>query len=318
LRNDALRDTVYTDVTNPRQHPMSNRILILTLALLLPAAAGAQDQDTDAQYLRLARDDTGAPAALQAPIVHFEPASGRPRRLSVDLVGAIHVGDASYYAALNERFADYDAVLYELVAPEGARPSPNAAPGNLLSSLQLGITNLLDLSFQLDEIDYTAPNFVHADLTPAALTQSMSERGESTFTYLSRLFTASVDEDTLQAAAEGPGLLATLFSPDRPRLLKTMIASSILDVGMFSRIIEGDSGSSLVADRNAKAVAVLADRIEAGDRQIAIFYGVAHLPDLALRLETDIGLERRDTDWIDAWDLRAEPSTAGDRAQAPQ
>ena len=44
------------------------------------------------------------------------------------------------------------------------------------------------------------------------------------------------------------------------------------------------------------------------DRHIAIFYGLAHLPDLARRLESDIGLTRRDANWIDAWDLRADPS----------
>ena len=294
---------------------MSNRTLslILALCLLLPAGAGAQSADPEEEYLRLERDETGASVSLQAPILAFEPPDGEPQGLRVDLVGAIHIGDPSYYAALNERFAGYDAVLYELVAPEGARPRPNAAPGNLVSGMQLGITRLLDLSFQLDEIDYTLPNFVHADLTPRELAQSMSERGESTFTYLSRLFTGSADDYALEAAAaDGPGILATLFSPDRPRLLKTLMASSMLDVESFSRMIEGESGSALVGARNARALEVLADRIRGGDRRIAIFYGVAHLPDLAQRLESDIGLTRRAASWIDAWDLRADASNRGE------
>ena len=87
-----------------------------------------------------------------------------------------------------------------------------------------------------------------------------------------------------------------------------MLASSLLDVEMFSLILEGDSGSSLVADRNARAIAVLEDRIRAGDRRIAIFYGVAHLPDLAQRLTSDFDLTHQGTDWIDAWDLRAAPA----------
>jgi hypothetical protein len=292
---------------------MSNRTLILALCLLLPAGASAQAADPNEEYLRVERDETGAAVSLQAPILSFEPADGDLQGLRVDLVGAIHIGDASYYAALNQRLAGYDAVLYELVAPEGARPRPNTAPGNLVSGMQLGITRLLDLSFQLDEIDYTLPNFVHADLTAGELAQSMSERGESTFTYLSRLFTASADDYALQAAvAEGPGILATLFSPDRPRLLRNLMASSMLDVASYSRIIEGESGSALVGARNARALRVLADRIRGGDRQIAIFYGVAHLPDLAQRLESDIGLRRRAASWIDAWDLRADTSNRGE------
>jgi len=288
---------------------MFNRILILALTLLLPAAAGAQAKDPESDYLRIAKDSTGAPVALQAPIVSFEPADGEPGGLRVDLVGAIHVADANYYASLNDRFAGYDAVLYELVAPEGARPTPNAEPTNIVSGLQMGITQLLDLHFQLDDIDYTRPNFVHADLTPEALAQSMSDRNESVLTYLSRILTASVDEGALASPnIGGPALLAILFSPDRARMLKVLFATSMLDVETFSRIIEGETGSSLVGERNARAVAVLAQRIRRGDRHIAIFYGVAHLPDMARRLETDMGLTRRGISWVDAWDLRAKPA----------
>lgn len=288
---------------------MQKRTLILALTLLLPAAVSAQAPDPDDEYLRLTRDQAGAPATLQTPIFTFEAEESEPQSLSVDLVGAIHVADASYFEALNDRFTGYDAVLYELVAPEGARPRPNAAPGNLISGMQMGITRLLDLSFQLDEIDYAVANFVHADLTPEAMTERRSERGETPFTYLSRLLTAPMDDEAIQsAAAEAPGIFELLFSPDRPRLLKTLMARSMLDVETFSRIIDGESGSSLVADRNARAIDVLKDRIRAGDRQIAIFYGVAHLPDLAERLRSDVGLTHRHTIWIDSWNLQADPS----------
>ena len=284
---------------------MSNRSHILALVLLLPAAVVAQPAAPKGEYLRLVENDSGEAVSLQAPIVSFEPVDGEPEGLRVDLVGAIHVADASFYSTLNERFTGYDAVLYELVAPEGASPQPNAAPRNVVSGLQMGITRLLDLTFQLDQVDYSQANFVHADLTPEALAQSMSDRGESIMTYLSRLLTASADQESMPlAAVGGGGMLAILFSPDRARLLKTLFARSILDIENFSRIIEGESGSSLVGARNARAVEVLKDRIRRGDRHIAIFYGVAHLPDLASRLESDIGLTESGVSWIDAWDLQ--------------
>lgn len=292
---------------------MEMRSPILLLALLLPLAAGAQgtsSQDSSApgpdhEYIRIEKDATGAPASLQTPIIAFEPADGEPGGLHVDLVGAIHIADASYYQALNERFEDYDAVLYELVAPEGARPLPNAEPGNIVSSAQVGMTELLGLTFQLDEIDYTRPNFVHADLTPEALAQSMTDRGESVFGYLSRLFAASMSGDVLQnaPAVNGPGLLAMLFSPDRARLLKVTFASEMLDVEGFARAIEGEEGSSLIGARNERAISVLEDRIRLGDRHIAIFYGVAHLPDMASRLESEAALKRQGVTWVGAWDL---------------
>ena len=91
---------------------------------------------------------------------------------------------------------------------------------------------------------------------------------------------------------------------DSMRLLKIMMASSMLDIETFSRIIDGDNGSALVAARNAHAVGVLQERIAEGDRQIAIFYGAAHLPDFVDRLISEVGLQPLRTDWVDAWDLR--------------
>lgn len=297
---------------------MVKRSPLLLFAVLLPAAVGAQDASSndpaqpgpDHEYIRLAMDATGAPASLQTPIIAFEPADGEPRDLHVDLIGAIHIADASYYRALNERFGDYDAVLYELVAPEGARPVPNAETDNIVSAAQVGMTDLLSLTFQLDEIDYTRPNFVHADLTPEALAQSMSDRGESVFGYLSRLFTASMRGEVLQnaPAVGGPGLIAMLLSPDRGRLLKVTLATELLDVEGFTRAIEGEDGSSLIGERNERAITVLEDRIRLGDRHIAIFYGVAHLPDMASRLESEVAMKRLGVTWIDAWDLRASRS----------
>ncbi|MDA1178761.1 MAG: hypothetical protein O2931_08195, partial [Planctomycetota bacterium] len=61
------------------------------------------------------------PIALDTAIVSFEPAvvdGSKPQGagVRVDLVAAVHVGERSYYDVLNRRFADYDVVLYELVA----------------------------------------------------------------------------------------------------------------------------------------------------------------------------------------------------------
>ena len=39
----------------------------------------------------------------------------------VTLVGVTHIGDAGYYDALGELLAGFDVVLYESVAPDGAR-----------------------------------------------------------------------------------------------------------------------------------------------------------------------------------------------------
>jgi len=91
----------------------------------------------------------------------------------------VHIADQSYYDQLNREFADYDVVLYELVAPPGAKiPKPGSAKGGSpLSFMQRTMKDMLDLEFQLDTIDYEAKNLVHADMSPEEFAESMKRKG---------------------------------------------------------------------------------------------------------------------------------------------
>ena len=268
-----------------------------------PPAAASPASD----YLRLGRDDAGVAVSLQTSIVRFVPAANAgPAGLTVDLVGAIHIADVTYYEELNARFRDYDAVLYELVAPEGTRvPHGGVEGGGLLSGFQGGLAGVLGLSFQLDHVDYTRPNLIHADLSPEDISRTMADRGETVLDYIARLFTMSMSEYARDPmGVRSMGLIAAFFSADRERLLKAQVAPMMLDMESVTAAFEGEDGSILVSERNKRAVSVLEERIELGDRRIAIFYGAAHMKDMAGQIEARLGLRQDDTVWIDAWDLR--------------
>ncbi|HSJ02427.1 MAG TPA: hypothetical protein VK956_08245, partial [Verrucomicrobium sp.] len=64
---------------------------------------------TQTDFVRFVEDDTGA--RLQTGIATYRNKEG----VTVDLVGAIHIADATYFEELNEAFKGYDAVLYEMV-----------------------------------------------------------------------------------------------------------------------------------------------------------------------------------------------------------
>jgi hypothetical protein len=137
-------------------------------------------------FLRITRDAARKPMALETAIATYvespesAAAAGRTEPLTVDLIGAVHLGSRQYYNTLNRLFADYDAVLYELVAPDNARvPKPGRKPSGAIGNAQHGLTKMLGLEFQLDQIDYTAKNFVHADLSPKEFDAAMAKRGES-------------------------------------------------------------------------------------------------------------------------------------------
>jgi hypothetical protein len=286
-------------------------------ALALAAASGAHAQvappdtsaatpvDNDA-YIRVAKDETGRSVALQTAIASFEPSRESRNGLRVDLVAAVHVADAAYYEELNRRFQGYDSVLYELVAPEGTRvPAGGRARGGFLTGAQVAMTQLLDLTFQLDGVDYTPANFIHADLSPEAVAQSMEENGESVSQYFAKAFALAMSEQARDPyGLQDIGLLAALFSNDRARLLKSQFATAMLDMEGLAFVIEGEDGSTLLGKRNSRAIDVLETRIEEGDRHIAIFYGAAHMTDMARQLAMRLGLARGDVVWLDAWDLR--------------
>jgi hypothetical protein len=119
------------------------------------------------KFIRVRRNAKEKPLAMETAVVRYISAD-RPG-VTVDLVGAIHIGDKTYYDELNKLFEGYEVVLYELVAPEGTRvPKEGRERGNAhpVAALQNGMGAMLELEHQLDRVDYTKENFVHADMSP--------------------------------------------------------------------------------------------------------------------------------------------------------
>ncbi len=279
------------------------------------AAEAKTVRQEEAEFLRLSRDGAREPLSLDTSIVEYlEPAeaaarAGRRLPLQVDLVAAVHVGGRSYYETLDRLFKHYDAVLYELVAPENARvPRPGGKPTGAIGSAQQGLTKLLGLEFQLEAIDYAAPNFVHADLSPKEFDAAMAKRGESWWSMFMKLMQESMARaNTRKAPASDVGvgdLFGILFGSDREVRLRRIMAEQFTDMDVLTAAFGGDDGSTLITDRNAAAIDVLRDQIARGHKRIAIFYGAAHMDDFDRRLQEDFGLQPGETIWLEAWDLR--------------
>jgi hypothetical protein len=270
------------------------------LVFVLATPVQADDATT---FVRVTEDHQDRPLALQLAIASYSPRTGRDIR--VDLISAIHIGDREYYAGLNDRFSNYDTLLYELIAPKDVVVSErDSERSGIISSTQIMMKNMLDLSFQLDEIDYAASNFVHADLTPTELSQSMEDRGESLYVYFWRLFYASVNEYAKDPLGiKDIQMLSAMLSPDSDNAFKVMLAYEMTDLDRLRDILGDDAESAVIGARNQRAIDVLRSRLDAGEKRIAIFFGVAHMPDLEQRMIDQLDLVYLDTTWIDAWRL---------------
>lgn len=256
-------------------------------------------------YLRLTLDDDKEPATLDTAIVSFVKNRDDGGKVQVDLIGAIHVADKSYFEALNKRFKKYDAVLYELVAPENANvPQPGRGSGSAIGGLQVGMTAMLELAFQLDHIDYAAKNLVHADMTPDEFSATMKKRNESFLGMFARMMGRSFAQQAKDPVGSGDlQVLAAMLAEDRAFRLKRIMAQQFANMEGELAPFGGPQGSTIITERNKKALTVLARELEAGRKKVAIFYGAGHLADFEERLIDEFGMKRGKTKWLQAWSL---------------
>jgi hypothetical protein len=290
----------------------TSMLVLILLSLFISAAYSVAPEPLDKQpdqYIRMAEDGE----SLQVALVRFKPRSGE-RNWYVDLVSAVHVADASYFADLNRRFAEYDTVLYEMVAAEGTKITPRlqnesgdkTADGknNLLTSIQLKMTDMLGLTYQMDGVDYSPKHFVHADFSPEEFKKSMANRGETITGMILQMWRAGLARELTAGASSQLSLFALLMADDKQHALKRMVAQELADAEAIMIAFEGPEGSTLVAARNQKALKVLKRTlIDKNPRSVAIFYGAAHMQDFQQRLIKDFDLVPTSIEWLDAWNL---------------
>ncbi len=260
------------------------------------------DVDEDLEFVRVLKEGK-KPQSLQTAVVTYRKPGDSD--VEVTLVGAVHIGEATYYSALNQLFRTYDALLYEMVAdPEMGVPDPEERGVSPVSTIQVGMKDALELTFQLDEIDYKAKNFVHADMNPQEFFDSMEARKEGVFKMLLRSMGSGL---AMQSSGKGSDidLLAALVASDRPRAMRRAFAEQMqMMEGQMAALTGEDGKSTLITERNAKAFEVLDKEIESGKKKLGIFYGAGHLKDMHERLTKDYGMQPVETKWMDAWDLK--------------
>lgn len=262
-------------------------------------------------WVRVLRDDQQRPTALQTAIVRYEPTGSGSSGVSVDLIGAIHVADRAYYRRLNQHFVQYDALLYELVAPDGTRidPARHAESRHPVSAMQKFLKGFLELEHQLSCIDYSRANFVHADMSPDEFAQAMNARGESFLQMFFRLMGQSIAQQShnqAQGVATEWDLLTALFHEDRALRLKTIVAQQFEQMESLLVGFGGPDGSTLIEGRNEVAMEALKEQLRAGKKKLGIFYGAGHLADMDKRLREQFQMRPVSVQWLTAWDLSAD------------
>jgi hypothetical protein len=286
-------------------------------ALSTDGVDAAEDESREgSDFIRFVESDAGA--VLEVAVVGYRRDDGA----SVDLLSAVHVGEKAYYQDLERRFALYEGLLYEMVKDRDLkldRESLDRRGRNPVSALQLWLKDTLKLEFQLEAIDYTRDNFIHADLDAETFFRLQKERGESILTLMLR----AIQADLARQARGGRSSQITLgdmlrifLSKDRSRAMKRVLARQFEDIEATMAGFEGDKGTVLLTERNKAATRALEETLASGKKRLGIFYGAAHMPDLERRL-AGLGFTKASQDWLVAWDMReaeARKSAGGESA----
>jgi hypothetical protein len=257
-------------------------------------------------------DQGSAGGRLETADVAYRNANG----VTVHLVAAVHIGERDYFEGLNQNFKLRDAVLYEMVKPK-EMPAPGAGvqSNSSISQFQRILKDQLNLEFQLDIINYRAPNFVHADLDAETFEKMQDERGESmTSLMLRQMFqqfaqppagndNANGDQQNDQDVdAQLEDLIRVFTRPDGERQIKLLLARNLAQMEEGGMGLDAMEGTVILTERNKAAIKTLEQVLKDGKRDVAVFYGAAHMPDLSKRLG-EMGFEPIAVEWRRAWDL---------------
>jgi hypothetical protein len=308
-------------------------VAALLLALLPPPAASAQDdgprdaarpaaasrperprrraasrpasRPAEQNYVRVAGEGTAA--RLETGWRVLAHADGR----EVWLVGAVHVADPGYFAALNELLGAADVVLYEGVSGEPT------ADMTTIKRLQLALGRALGLGFQKDGVVYGRPHFVHADLDAAEIEKRLAARGESLMPGgdAFRLF-GPVLANLMERAADAAEAAERAGAPAPSAALKRLAARTLASPDAGRNVRSRAWDDVVIGARNERAVEIAAPFLAAGRTRCAIFYGAAHLPDFERRF-AELGFRPGPLRWIPAWSLGPDAPAASVTPPAP-
>ena len=285
------------------------RQFALAAALFACLHSAFADEAPDDRFIRVV--ETEKSARLQTSVTSYEKEG-----VKLDLIGAIHIADQSYYEKLNEIFKGYDIVLFEMIGGEGlgrqaaeaAKPEIAGAPApeeegeadpvverrNLtLGLIYQEVADFLKLTSQVDIVDYTAQNFIHADLTAGEFSEKQEERGESLLTFL-------LSADKANPTPPNPLKLIYGILTRRSDIVKLAVIHTLGDAEDQVNALAGDS--VVITDRNARCLEVLDRELAAGEKKIGIFYGAAHFPDLETGL-IERGFAKAGARWLTAWNV---------------
>jgi hypothetical protein len=265
--------------------------------------AAADNKAAKTDYIRVDEDEKNV--RLQTSVTRYVKDD-----VNVDLIGAVHIADKQYFTDLNTLFTKSEVLLFEMVGGdkmERGKPINEAkkqdAQFSFLGAMYETLQDKLELAGQKDHVDYSKENFVHADLSMEEFQKLQKEKKESILSFALK-----------NAQNQAKGDDKAVKQPSMLKLFKALVTgnANLLKLNIVHTLGQGDdqiaafAGKSvIIGDRNEKCLAVMNDQIAAGKKNIGIFYGAAHFPDMEERM-LKMGFKKTNQYWMTAWNMEKE------------
>ncbi len=172
--------------------------------------------------------------------------------------------------------------------------------------IQTQLANALRVSFQLDEMDTTNPDWINADMDINQLQQALSEYGDDSLAILDML-----DGQSFSAKIAGFVLGFVARSPQLSSMMK-LVMMDMLALVETSGVLEQQEAMHkvILLGRNDVVIDYLEDTLAKNhdDQDIGIFYGAGHMPGLEESL-IEMGFTPTQDLWIPA--MTVDPKDTG-------
>ena len=280
-------------------------------------------------YLRAVDDEAGGRVLQIASRTLVSP---EKQGSSVTLLGVSHLGNKTYYKEIQKKLDRADLVLFEGVGFGDKVPKKNEGRSNAVSEMQLSLARSMGLVFQLEAIRYDRAHFRNSDLSTEAFmtrlkggplkagrsgkngSEGKSEKGDQR----SKELMEALSGNSFVLNFLGKALSFFGKDPKFRALMKLAIVETLGAIeGDVTRLAESSGPDMekfmkvLLEDRNTIVFRDLRKVLKGKNppKEIVVFYGAAHMPDLEKRLVEKLGFQPKRDDWLVAFGVN--PKEAG-------
>jgi len=256
--------------------------------------ADTDDAEPPRNYVRSVRHDDGSGSLDVGVGLLEDPVTGR----RVYLVGAVHIAHEDCFDALQSVLDSMDLVLWEGVGSKEAPTEDALERFDVLFKTQVMLKNILNLDFQLKEVDYKRAFWRNCDMSVNQLQQELDARNlkimpnEQLFRAVFGTIFKLIDPNNIpRSEAIGRPYRATIapLMADPDKIFQQAGAEGL-------KVVLIELRNRVVIDEVEREL----DKPD-GPQRIGVFYGAGHLPDMCAKLQEERGLRYMGTHWIPAW-----------------